>query len=153
MEPPDAACYLSRLYYSVYANLNPLESYMLKVRPDEGRSINDRMIVRRTRLLIDVDAHDGAKATAREQAEEIKDELGQPLIHSDSGNGFGLIFPIDMPNDEASKYRVSTFLRSLQARYSCVDASVYTAGRLTRIIGTPNRDNTTRERIPTCLLT
>ena len=102
--------------------------------------------------MIDVDAHDGDKATARHQAEEIKAELGPPLIHSDSGNGYGLVYGIDLPNNEASKFRVASFLRSLNARYSCVDASVYTAGRLTRIIGTPNRDKLTKKRIMTCLL-
>jgi hypothetical protein len=149
----DEACSLSRQYFSVYCNLNALAPYMLDVRPDEGRSVNDRMIARRTRLLIDVDAHDGDKAAARHQAEAIKAELGQPLIHSDSGNGYGLIYSIDLPNDEASKFRVSTFLRSLHDRYSCVDESVYTAGRLTRVIGTQNRDKLTKARITTCLLT
>ena len=42
----DEACSLSRQYFNVYCNLNCLASYMLEVRPDEGRSVNDRMIVR-----------------------------------------------------------------------------------------------------------
>ena len=152
-DPPDAACWLSQQYHSVYANLNRLLPELQDHRPLDAWSVRDGMIARRTRLLIDVDAHDCDKAVAREQAEAIKAELGPPLIHSDSGNGFGLVYTIDLPNDDASTYRVRSFLRSLNARYKCVDTSVHTAGRLTRVIGTYNRDKITRERIPTCLLT
>jgi hypothetical protein len=151
-DPVDAACYLSRFYHSVYVNLNPLASYLRDHRPISARSINDRMVERRTRLLIDVDGHDMPKDVAREQAEAIKAEYGQPLVHSDSGNGFGLIYDINLPNDSRSSFQVKTYLRELKARYPCVDVSCFNAGRLTRVIGTFNRSKLTGERIETHLL-
>ncbi len=151
-DPADAACWLSHSYYSVYCNLNPLAPYLQDHRPLDAWSIRDGMVARRTRLLIDVDGHDVPKDVARQQAEAIKAEYGPPLIHSDSGNGFGLIYAIDLPNDEASKYRVSSFLRGLNARYPCVDVSCGNAGRLTRVIGTLNRSRTDGARIETHIL-
>ncbi len=142
-DPVDEALGLSREYASVYANLNPLTSEMLRTVPAVGVSVRDAMIARRTRLLVDVDAHDCDKAIACEQAEAIRARYGEPLLFTDSGNGFGLIYQIDYPNDEDSKRRVELFLQQLKSQFPCVDDGVWNAGRLTRVIGTMNGDTPT----------
>lgn len=148
----DHAWYLSSLYHAVYCNLNPLAAYMLDVLPEQGRSVNDAMIGARTRVLIDVDGHNVPKDVARTQKDAIKAEIGEPLIETDSGNGYGLIYACNLPNDEQSKHRVRTYLQRLKARFPCVDTSVFGAGRLTRVIGTLNRSVIDGGRIPTAIL-
>lgn len=148
----DQACWLSSQYDAVYVNLNPLKTCLLDAVLPAGRSVCDLMIARRTRVLLDVDAHTTAKKIAREQAEQIKAELGEPLIASDSGNGFGLLYTCDLANDEYAKLCVRNYLLSLGERYSCLDTCVFGASRLTRLIGTPNRSVATGKRIPTRLL-
>lgn len=150
-DPADVACWLSDHYQSVYCDLNPLLSYLLDVRPPAGVSIRDTMISRRSRVLIDIDAHDCAKLTAQQQKDAIIAELGEPLIAADSGNGFGLIYPVDLPADAGQS--VARFLVDLKSKYSCVDSSVHTLSRLTRVIGTTNTSKATGARIPTKLLT
>ena len=148
----DQAAWLARQYHAVYCNLNPLASYMLDLVPEPGRSVTDNMIARRTRMLIDIDGHNVPKELAREQKDAIKARFGEPLIESDSGNGFGLIYPIPYPNDEDAKIRVRVVLQNLKAAFSCVDTSVFGAGRLTRVIGTLNKSVVTGERIGTRIL-
>jgi hypothetical protein len=148
----DQACWLARQYDAVYVNLNPLATYMLDVYPPTGRSVTDNMIASRTRVLIDIDGHDVPKEHAREQKDTIKAEIGQPLVETDSGNGYGLIYTCNLPNDELSKRRVQLYLQRLKERYPCVDTSVFGAGRLTRVIGTLNRSVIDGSRIPTAIL-
>jgi len=148
-DPPDEAAWLSHDYYSVYSQLNPLRGEMLTVQPEPWVSVRDSMIARRTRLLIDVDGHDLPKEIAREQKDEIKERYGTPLIETDSGNGYGLIYEIDLPNDADSKFRVQHFLQRLKADFPCVDAGCFNAARLTRVIGTPNRSIVDGSRIKT----
>lgn len=149
----DQAGWLSRRYHAVYCNLNPLLNYMLTVIPEPGTSVRDCMIARRTRVLIDVDGHSVPKEVARVQKDAIKARIGEPLIETDSGNGFGLIYPCDLPADAHSKRCVQTYLKRLKSEFPCVDTSVHGAGRLTRVIGTLNRSVTTHDRIRTELLT
>lgn len=151
-DPADIACGLASDYHAVYANLNPLHQYMAHVSPDPWRSVCDSMIARRTRILIDVDAHDCPKAEARDQFNAIRRELGEPLIAADSGNGYGLIYSCNLPANETSWHRVRIFLSRLREKYPCVDAGVFTASRLTRVIGTLNRSVTDGSRIETLLL-
>ena len=144
-DPVDMALGLSQQYKSIYINLNPLTDPRAVYPP--GISIRDSMIARRTRLLIDIDGHDVPKSEAERQKDAIKNHLGWPvLIETDSGNGYGLIYEIDLPNDQASKHLIRSFLEGLKNKFSCVDTSVSNAGRLTRLIGTLN------DTIPTRML-
>lgn len=138
-------------YDAVFVNLNPLKPAYLKDAQPLGTSIRRSMIARITRLLIDLDSQGSTKAEAYRQMEVIRAELRQPLMATDSGNGHALIYPVDLPVE--SYPRVVAFLKKLKERYSCVDPSVGTPERLTRLIGTFNRDKLTGERIQTCLLT
>ncbi len=151
-DPADSACWLSRQYHSVYCNLNPLVSELDECVLPRGRSVSDSLVERRTRLLIDIDGHDVPKELACEQKDAIKERYGPPLIETDSGNGYGAIYPVDYPNDDDSKARIQIFLQQLKTDFSCVDISVFGAGRLTRVIGTLNRSVIDGSRIPTLLL-
>jgi len=99
-----------------------------------------------------VDGHDVPKDIARQQKDAIKAEIGEPLIETDSGNGYGLIYTCNLPNDERSKQQVQAYLQRLKARFTCVDTSVFGAGRLTRVIGTLNKSVLDGSRIMTRLL-
>jgi hypothetical protein len=73
-------------------------------------------------------------------------------METDSGNGYGLIYEIDYPNDGEAKRRLQIFLTDLKTEFSCVDTTVYGAGRLTRVIGTLNKSVIDGSRIKTELL-
>ncbi len=148
----DQACWLSSQYHATYCNLNPLVAPALAGVPVDAFSVRDNMIAARTRVLIDVDGHDVPKDIARQQKDAIKAELGEPLIETDSGNGFGLIYTCQLPNDERAKQQVRAFLHRLKARFTCTDTSVFGAGRLTRVIGTLNKSVIDGSRIATRLL-
>jgi hypothetical protein len=151
-DPADEACALIRSYHRIFVNLNPLRRELLDARPVEPwRTVRRPMIDRISRLLIDLDAQGSSKAEAYRQMLAIREELGEPLMATDSGNGHALIYPVELP--ATSYLRVVQFLKELKQRYSCVDSSVGTPERLTRLIGTMNRSKQTGERIPTCLLT
>lgn len=138
-EPEDHACWLSSRYASVYCNLNPLVPEILECVPSAGVSVRDKMIARRTRLLIDIDAHGGEPESVEPQKDAIRDRYGLPRIETFSGRGYGLIYPIDYPNDTTASHRIKTFLLNLNGEFPAVDVSVFGAGRLTRVIGTANR--------------
>jgi hypothetical protein len=130
--------------------LNPLLPELLTAFPARNVGLADAMIAKRTRVLIDIDGHAMPKEQAREQKDAIKAKLGEPLIETDSGNGYGLVYPVDMPNDPHSKHVVRTLLNTLKAEFGCVDASCFNAGRQTRLIGSLNVCDGVR--IPTRLL-
>jgi hypothetical protein len=154
-DPVDHAAGLAYDHHSVFCNLNPLRS---DLQGKQFRGLADWMIEKRTRILIDVDGHGESKETAWAQTRQIREAiaggmLGEPelpIIETDSGNGFALIYECDMPNDEPSKRAVKRLLTDLKARWSCVDTTVSNAGRYTRVAGTLNKRN--GERILTKLL-
>ncbi|HEX4144696.1 MAG TPA: hypothetical protein VHY91_14410 [Pirellulales bacterium] len=149
-DPADVACGLAYDYQNVYVNLNELTPDALAMVPEQGVSIRDAMIARRSHLLIDIDGP--PKEEAREQFAAILDELGEPLIATDSGNGYGLIYTINLPSTRDNTVRVTTYLRQLKDRFPRVDIAVASASRLTRVIGTLNRCKISGERIATHLL-
>jgi len=118
-----------------------------------GATTRDEHILTRRHLLVDVDAANkpGTSATDEERAaalakrDEIRDELGRqgwpaPRVETSSGNGGGLIYDIDLPNDESSKFLVKRVLEALDARFTTPSATVdvgnSNASRITRIPGT-----------------
>jgi hypothetical protein len=57
IDPVDQIAWLANFYDAVYVNLNPLlPEWQYKSLP-AGKSIKDAMIARRTRILLDIDAH------------------------------------------------------------------------------------------------
>jgi hypothetical protein len=153
----------------VYFTPNPL-------RPDliGGRAAaRDDDVIRRCWLLIDCDpirpAGVSSTIAERDAAWSVMDMTASTLqvwgmagaVLGDSGNGYHLSYPIDMPNDEPSKQLLKTFLKALSAHCSDmlttqdkqamkadealtpakakIDSSVYNASRIWKLYGTRAR--------------
>ena len=137
-------------YKSAYFTLNPLN---VPVSIERGRLIaarntaGDEDVMRRVRLLLDFDPErptgqtgtDAEKATAREQAEACREwlrERGWPAPSvCDSGNGYHLLYGVDLPNDANSTDLVKRFLVGMEARFPLIDVVNYNASRLCKLPG------------------
>jgi len=130
-----------------------------------GDTTPDEHVVSRRHLLIDIDAANptGVSATDKERAAALarRDDIhtylqdvmgwGPARVVTSSGNGGGLIFVIDLPNDDAAKQLIKRVLGVLDARFSTpaatVDLANSNAARITRIPGTVTaKGNHTPER-------
>ena len=119
------------------------------------QTTTDHDIVRRKWVLIDFDPVRPAGvnstaeelAKAHEKAVEVYKELKahgfmEPVVAM-SGNGYHLLYRIDMPNDTASAQLVQTFLTTLAMKFGDgsvdVDEKVFNAGRICKLYGTMAR--------------
>src|SRR5262245_43933024 len=149
---PDPASWLTtcdQLGHGVYIALNP-------VRPTHPPSAaaKDADIVRRANVVVDVDptrpadtnATDVEKAAARAVATAAREYLAgigfpEPAV-IDSGNGYHLMYRVELPNDDATRDLVKRWLNALAARFDTdaakVDTSVFNASRVVRLPGTRN---------------
>lgn len=145
----------------IYVTLNPCEKEIAARRFDKishskkDASTPDAKIVCRRWLLVDCDpvrasgvsSTDAEMNAAIDLAGRIADELsrdGWPTpIQTMSGNGAGLYYRIDLPNDDTSKDLVERVLKGLAERFSnlhvAVDTSVHNAARVTKVAGTVAR--------------
>ncbi len=145
--------------YQVYASLNEIGTVsserVLNTTPSKVESTTaDRDIARRRWLPIDVDpvrpsgvsSTDGEKRAAYVRSKAVRDYLRgegwpEPVI-ADSGNGFHLLYPLDLPNDEKSREIVKGVLWALAHKFDDdlvkIDVSVHNASRLVRLYGTHN---------------
>ena len=150
---------IERTGAGAYFTLNPVDA-----RPRPGalhtflpafKTTGDGDILRRTRMLVDLDpkrpagtsATDEEKKPALERAGAIADGLArrgwpEPML-ADSGNGYHLIYKIDLPNDPESRELVRTCLEALAYQAGServdVDRSVFNASRITTLYGTTKR--------------
>lgn len=142
-------------YYNAYCTFNPIRH--------TTEPATDADVLRRRWFYIDVDPERpaGIMATAEEvnaarqlawQVITFLEFMGwpRPLV-SFTGNGIGLYYSIDLPNDADSLALVKRLLRGLATRFDTdqakIDPSVCNAARITRIPGTWNRKGPdTRER-------
>jgi hypothetical protein len=133
----------------VYFTLNPVRS------GKDGRS-EDGDISRRTTLLIDCDpvkpeaasnSTDEEKAASKTKALAVRDWLTEqdwptPIL-ADSGNGYHLLYRIDLPNDQEALALVQRVLAALAARFDddvvVIDQKVFNASRITKLYGTMTR--------------
>lgn len=145
---------------NVFFTLNPVldaltgrETYSESfVAPSKGDSVSDRDIKSRRWLLIDLDpkrpagisSSDEEKAHAWDTAQEIKEflhrhEFLDPII-CDSGNGFHLLYRIDLKNNDESAKLVKSILEILSEKfdneYVDIDKSVFNASRIVKLYGT-----------------
>lgn len=129
----------------------------------ESRSINrlkeyaqntttDSEIAKRNWILVDLDPvrPSGISSTDEElkQAEMLSDKIREYLsaagfpepVTAMSGNGYHLLYAINMPNDEESKQLIKDFLKRLDNSFSNesvkVDIANYNAARITKLYGT-----------------
>ncbi len=144
---------------AVYYTLNPVNS-ALRARahnhtnPYAKGTTSDGTdnIVNRRWLLIDCDpvrpsdisSTDDEKEAARRVAAQIKKYLktlgwSDPVV-ADSGNGYHLLYPIDLPNDDESRTLIESVLKALAARFDNnavkIDQKVFNASRITKAYGT-----------------
>lgn len=144
----------------VYVTLNPVTPALLARANNRGQdyatsTTADNDIERRRWLYLDFDPvrpsgisstdaeHEAAIERARAAARWAMTDLGwpQPAV-VDSGNGADLRFPIDLPNDDASRRLIEQVTQAFDLRFSddviTVDASVVNAARICRLPGTLN---------------
>lgn len=152
-------------YKAGYFTLNPL-------RLPEGIPINPQAltpsrnaagnsdIARRTWLLVDLDpprpagvnSTDAEKQGAREQAESVREYLRgrgwpNPML-CDSGNGWHLLYRVDLPNDDSATELVRGILARLHQLCPMVDAGNHDAARLCKFYGSMARKGEHSEERP-----
>lgn len=149
----EAACSLSdgQVYYS----LNP-------IKPRTTRA-NKGNVVRRVRMLVDVDtqphdvsATDAEKAASLEVAMAAADyltDLAWPApVVIDSGNGWHLLYGIDLPNDGLSQQLVKAVLAHLADRFdgpaAKIGREVHDAPRIAKLPGTMARKGVSTDERP-----
>jgi hypothetical protein len=142
---------------SAYITLNPVAPAAVtrplhKVDMD-CRTTSDRDVLKRTRLLLDFDpkrpastsSTDAEKGAAWERLSTVREVLTykfdypEPLV-ADSGNGYHLIYGLDLPNDRGSTELVKTILVTLDdlagSDQVSIDTSVFNAARIMTLYGT-----------------
>ena len=141
----------------VYVTLNVVDPGLL-ARADNRlvtcpkQTTCDTDIVRRTRLLIDIDPvrggtipstdgeHDMAIACARELQAYLQQQGWPDTLLADSGNGAHILAAVDLPNDEECRLLIERVLVALDITYSNdrvkIDTSVANASRICRLYGT-----------------
>lgn len=140
-------------YKAAYFTLNPLKlPDGIQVNPSCLRSSANAAgasdIERRVWLLIDCDPPRQSKTNstteekqaAREQTERIREWLRshgwpEPVL-ADSGNGWHLLYRVELPNDETSKALLERFLSRLKQLFPMVDAGNFDAPRLCKLYDT-----------------
>jgi hypothetical protein len=145
---------------AVYALLNPAQPELLsraknRVVEYARDTTQDAHIVRRSRLLVDLDAkrpsgisatneeHEAALSRAIAVREHLRVRGWTDPLYVDSGNGAHLIYAIDLANDRAATTLAQGVLRALSARFTDaiveVDETVHNAARIVKIPGTMAR--------------
>ena len=143
--------------YNIYITLNDFDPALLnrsrnilELRAKTTTSNND--ITRRKWLLIDFDPNrpSGISATnAEKNAAFVRmidvyeilqsNEWPEPLL-CDSGNGYHLLYPVDLPNNAEIEKLIKKFLSVLDLRFSDINVSIDTqvgkAAQLTKLYGT-----------------
>lgn len=144
---------------AVYYTLNPVNPALLarannRIRAYATELTNDAAdsILRRAWLLVDCDPVRPAgvsatveeKQAAKQLAAEVRDHLKSlgwpdPVI-ADSGNGYHVLYRIDLPNDKESRSLLESVLKALAARLDTgavkIDQKVFNASRITKAYGT-----------------
>lgn len=148
---------------AIYATLNPVRPELRARCADrldvagKGGTTGDQHIVKRTRLLVDVDGapvsgvstsdeeHAAAIALAQEIAGELSERGWPDPLRGDSGNGAHLVYAIDLPVE--CDDLVGRVLDAAQARWGCtvgnvtlkVDGKNRNPARITKLFGTVAR--------------
>ncbi len=151
----------------LYMTLNPVAPALLaraanRIKPRARETTQDKDIVRRRWLLIDVDpvrptgvsATDAELALALERARAVAEHLTSadwpPPILAMSGNGYHLLYRIDLPADDGGL--VKAVLTALAEQFSnsaiAVDRSVHNPARIVKVVGTVSRKGDELRGVP-----
>jgi hypothetical protein len=145
----------------VYVVLNEINPALLARSPNQTTdhlepTTSDGDIIRRRWFPLDFDPkrpagisstnaeHDAAEAVARECADWLREDVGWPdPVLADSGNGWHLLYRVDLPNDEAAREIVKGALAAIGARFTGrgvdVDQAVFNAARIFKVYSTTAR--------------
>ena len=158
---------INRKAPGVYFTLNPVKRDLLARRcnrddvSEKGTLATDADIVRRRWMLVDIDplrpaevsSTDTEKSLAREVVLQVRDFLNksgwpEPIL-ADSGNGFHLLYRIDLATDDGET--VKNCLRALAHKFNSpavhVDTSVFNPSRIVKLYGSTSRKgDSTAER-------
>ena len=145
---------------SIYITLNPVDPALLgrannKLKEKAKAATSDNHIVKRTLLLIDIDperpsgisSSDEEKKKAKVVVDKIYKDLkskGLPKpIAADSGNGYHLLYDIDLENTPESTKLIERVLIAVDLMFSTedvkTDLKVFNAARITKFYGTKAR--------------
>lgn len=162
-----AADKLAQQGKGAFWTLNPVRPDLLARRANHesvasrDELTSDKDIVRRRWLLVDVDprrpsgvsATDAEKKQARQVANAVEAFLfdaGWPEpIRADSGNGFHLLYRIDLPADDDGlvKRCLHALAHEFDNEHASVDTSVFNPSRICKVPGTMARKGSnTKER-------
>jgi hypothetical protein len=143
--------------HNVYITLNPVNPVLLaracnRLEPRAKATTADRDILRRRRILVDIDPvrPTGISATEAEHQRAIavglsvwdcfRGELGDPEAVASSGNGLHLTYLADLPNDAHSTELVKGILGTIAKRCATpdvsIDSTVHNSGRVLKLWGT-----------------
>ncbi|GJQ27327.1 MAG: hypothetical protein HBSAPP02_23590 [Phycisphaerae bacterium] len=163
-EPLDAAAAAiaeldrSAIAPGIYVTMNPVVPALLaraanRIKPRARETTQDKDILRRRWLLVDVDparpagvsSTDAELALAHERARAIADHLasiGWPApLFAMSGNGYHLLYRIGLPADDGGL--VKAVLAALADQFSddavAVDRAVHNSARIVKVVGTVSR--------------
>ena len=153
----DEAVRLNAQGAAVYVTLNQIDPQLMgrycnRVENFAMSTVTDANVIRRRWMLIDLDpvrpkdtsATNEQLATAKEQEktcyQALKAEGWPEPLAGESGNGWHLLYPLDLPNDTENRDLVKGALAGLAQRFDTeavkVDQSVFNAGRITKLYGT-----------------
>ena len=146
---------------AIYCTLNEFPRGLIArscnhITPYAKDTTADHAIVTRRWLPLDVDADkpkgvcssDEQKARARECWEELETclfSLGFPEpVKGDSGNGWHLLYRLDLPSNDETTATIKAFYDALDKRFkgdwtgrAKLDTSVYNPARIWKLYGTP----------------
>lgn len=146
----------------VYFTPNPLRPDLI----DSQTSARKADVVRRLWLLVDIDpiradGSTGSATQAERQAAWVVADVVQKCLESsglsgavvaDSGNGWHLMFPIWLDNDDTSQALVKAILHGLAERCNMngakVDTSCHDPGRIWKVYGTMARKGQSTDERP-----
>lgn len=142
---------------NIFFTLNPLidgvETRSInKLKKYAKQTTSDNEISCRKWILIDLDSKRPAGISATDEevrfsemkSKEVKAYLSEigfsEPIYAFSGNGYHLLLPVEMPNDDDSRKIVKAFLEMLAKRFTDehveVDKTTYNSARITKLYGT-----------------
>lgn len=155
----------------VYWTLNPLDPSVLSRRANRISIVDrdfalarDEDVIRRRWILVDCDPVRTAGVSSSQDElvasfdlicdarEYLRNMLPTDPIFGESGNGFHLLYRVDMPNDAASTKAVRDLLRHLASKFDStrakIDTSVFNASRICKLYGTLSRKGDSTDSRP-----
>ena len=141
---------------NLYVSLNPVEPSLLaraasRIVERAENTTSDQHVLRRTWLFVDIDPDrpsgisstdeelSNARAVADAVAAYLKSQSWPDPIVAMSGNGYYVLYRIDLPNSDGSATLVKSVLDALATRFNTseahIDVSVANAARIVGLIG------------------